>query len=61
MDGSPVDWIPDVAWTRDGGAIYWVNRSGGVQVVDVVTGRSTILTGIPDLCDDVQWQPLPQG
>lgn len=61
MDGQPADWIPDVSWTADGGAIYWLNRSGGVQVVDVVTGRSAILDAIPDSCNDIQWQPLPTG
>ena len=61
IDGPPADWIPQVSWTRDGEAIYWVDRGGDVHVVDVATGRSADLVGIAEGCDDPQWQPLPGG
>jgi hypothetical protein len=57
-DGPPADWVPAVAWTPDGRAVYWLNRSGWFEVVDVETGRSTRLEGFA-FCDDLQWQPLP--
>jgi hypothetical protein len=56
-DGPPSDFIPALSWTPDGAAVYWIDVRG-VQVIDVATGQSAVLTNIPNTCTDLQWQPV---
>jgi dipeptidyl aminopeptidase/acylaminoacyl peptidase len=56
ISGPPADIIPVPSWTPDGAALYWTDPNG-VHVIDVATGRSAELAGIPIGCTDLEWQP----
>lgn len=49
---------PELRWTPDGRAIYWIDGQGG-HVVDVASGRATNLPAIVNGSTDLSWQPLP--
>jgi dipeptidyl aminopeptidase/acylaminoacyl peptidase len=55
-DGIGPDLLPSLAWTSDGEAVYWVDITG-THVIDVVTGRSADISAVPEVCDELQWQP----
>ncbi len=59
FDGIGLDSLPAVSWTPDGSAIYWIDAFGA-HVVDVITGRSADISSIPQVCDELQWQPTPR-
>jgi hypothetical protein len=52
--------VPTLHWTADGGAIYWIDGTGG-HVVDVASGQSTKLPPAIDGGTDLQWQPLTES
>jgi WD40-like Beta Propeller Repeat. len=52
--------LPQVHWTSDGTAIYWLDASGA-HIVDVAGGRSFDLAALPSEAADVQWQPTPES
>lgn len=49
---------PELRWTPDGRAIYWIDGQGG-HVVDVASGRAVDLPPIVNGSTDLSWQPLP--
>jgi dipeptidyl aminopeptidase/acylaminoacyl peptidase len=57
--GGVEDGTPQLLWTPDGRAVYWVDGAGG-HVVDVETGDAVELPAALKGCPDPQWQPLPR-
>jgi hypothetical protein len=58
-EGTPPDVLPTVAWTGDGGALYW-DGPDGFRVIDIATGRTAGLPALPPGCQ-VAWQPVVPG